>query len=111
MLAACLACAVSFAACGDDNPGSGATSGAASTGGSAAATKTLGAATGSERVSGVIERWDEYKGYGTIRPVSGGRSVAVQRDDFEDPSGIYEGRRVTYVLDTSRSRPRAVEVQ
>ena len=60
-----------------------------------------------EMYSGIIEWYDERKGYGFISPYNGDNEVYVQGRELK---GMSEGQEVTFRINRSREIPFAVDV-
>ena len=62
-------------------------------------------------MKGIVKRWNSSIGYGFIEPEEGEEDILVHHSDMVDLFELKEGQKVEFEVDTTHSRPKAVNIK
>ena len=61
-------------------------------------------------MQGTVKKWLDFKGYGFIKPDTGGDDVFIHNSDIKGSYDLKEGQKVEFDIETSYKGPKAVNL-
>ncbi len=61
-------------------------------------------------MQGTVKKWLDFKGYGFIKPDTGGDDIFIHNSDIKGSNDLKEGQKVEFDVETSYKGPKAVNL-
>ena len=61
-------------------------------------------------MQGTVKKWLDFKGYGFIKPETGGDDIFIHNSDIKGSYDLKEGQKVEFDVETSYKGPKAVNL-
>jgi CspA family cold shock protein len=61
-------------------------------------------------LQGTVKKWLDFKGYGFIKPDTGGDDIFIHNSDIKGSYDLKEGQKVEFDVETSYKGPKAVNL-
>ncbi len=61
-------------------------------------------------MQGTVKKWLDFKGYGFIKPDTGGDDIFIHNSDIKGSYDLKEGQKVEFDVETSYKGPKAVNL-